>query len=316
VSFDGGELENLLSQAVSNHVSHVESRHSTKIPSPAMANVEAPPLSRKIHDMTNQVLLITGIGCVGLGWGNGIAIATLFARQGAIIFGCDISLPAAELSKSQILSENPSTDITVMQADATSSSSMKAFVEACIAKHGRIDALVNNVGRSEPGDPVSLTEETWDAQMDVNLKSVYLTSHLVIPIMVSQPTGGNIVNISSVSGLRYIGKPQVAYSTTKAAILSFTRTTAVIYADKGVRLNSVVPGLINTPLVKVLADKYAGGDYEGYCEVRDKQVPMGKMGTAWDVANAVLFLASKEAGYITGQEIVVDGGLVSSTGRA
>jgi len=280
-----------------------------------MANVEAPPVSRKMHDLTDQVVLITGIGCIGKGWGNGIAIATLFARQGTILFGCDLSIEAALTSQTSILTENPDTDITVMHGDATSSSSMKKFVDACMKKHGRIDILVNNVGRSEPGDPASISEEVWDKQMDVNLKSVYLTSHLVLPIMESQRSG-NIINISSVSGLRYIGKPQVAYSTTKAAILSFTRTTAVIYADKGVRLNTVVPGLINTPLVKMLADKYAGGDYEGYCKVRDQQVPTGKMGTAWDVANAALFLASKEASYITGTEIIVDGGLTQSTGRA
>lgn len=280
-----------------------------------MANIETPPITRKMHDLTGRVVLITGIGCVGQGWGNGIATATLFARQGAKLFGCDLSLEAAETSRASILAENAGTDITVMHGDATSSESMKEFVGACMKKHGRIDILVNNVGRSEPGDPASITEEVWDKQMDVNLKSVYLTSHLVLPIMAAQKSGGNIVNISSVSGLRYIGKPQVAYSTTKAAILSFTRTTAVIYADKGVRLNTVVPGLINTPLVKMLADKYAGGDYEGYCKVRDSQVPMGKMGTAWDVANAALFLASDEAAYITGTEIIVDGGLVQSTGR-
>jgi NAD(P)-dependent dehydrogenase (short-subunit alcohol dehydrogenase family) len=281
-----------------------------------MATVEAPPISRRMHDLTDQVVLITGIGCVGEGWGNGIAIVILFACQGAIIFGCDLLLEAAEISRAKIIADTPQTNITVMHGDASSSSSVKDFVDACMKKHGRIDILVNNVGRSEPGDPASITEEIWDAQMDVNLKSVYLTSHLVLPIMAAQKTGGNIINISSVSGLRYIGKPQVAYSATKAAILSFTQTTAVIYAEKAVRLNTVVPGLINTPLVKILADKYAEGDYEGYCKVRDQQGPMGKMGTAWDVANAALFLASKEASYITGQSIVVDGGLVSSTGRA
>lgn len=277
---------------------------------------EAPPISRKMHDLTNKVVLIIGIGCVGVGWGNGIAIATLFARQGAILFGCDLSLKAAEAARLMILLDNSQADVTVMEGDATSSSSMKAFVDACMAHHGRIDILVNNVGKSEPGDPASMTEELWDSQMNVNLKSVYLTTHLVLPIMVAQPSGGAIVNISSVSGLRYIGKPQVAYSTAKAALLSFTRTTAVLYADKGIRLNCVVPGLINTPLVKILADKYANGDYEGYCKVRDAQCPTGKMGSAWDVANAALFLASKEASYITGTEIIVDGGLTQSTGRA
>lgn len=277
---------------------------------------EAPPISQKMHDLNNKVVLITGIGCVGVGWGNGIAIATLFARQGAILFGCDLSLKAAEAARLMILLDNSQADVTVMEGDATSSTSMKDFVDACMARHGRIDILVNNVGKSESGDPASMTEELWDSQMDVNLKSVYLTTHLVLPVMVAQSSGGSIVNIGSVSGLRYIGKPQVAYSTAKAALLSFTRTTAVLYADKGIRLNCVVPGLINTPLVKTLADKYANGDYEGYCKVRDAQCPTGKMGSAWDVANAALFLASKEASYITGTEIIVDGGLTQSTGRA
>jgi len=149
----------------------------------------------------------------------------------------------------------------------------------------------------------------------VNLKSIYLTSHLVLPITSARKTGGASFNISSVVGLRYIGKLQVGYSTTEAAILSFTRIIAVIYVDKGVRLNTVVPGLINTPLVKMLADRYAGRDYEGPCKTRDKQVPMGKMGTAWDVANTALFLASKETAYISGTEVVVGGGITQSTGR-
>jgi len=275
---------------------------------------EPPPKTQKMHDLTGQVVLITGIGCIGEGWGNGLAIATLFARQGAIIFGCDLSLPSAVRSKSTILADSPSATITVVQADATSAASMKMFVAACLELHSRIDILVNNVGRSEPGDPASMEEEVWDAQIDVNLKSVYLTTHLVLPLMAAQHSGA-IVNISSISGLRYIGKPQVAYSTAKAALLSFARTTAVIYAEKGVRINTVVPGLMNTPLVKVLADKYADGDFEGYVQTRDNQVPMGRMGTAWDVANAALFLASREAAYITGTEIVVDGGIVQSTGR-
>lgn len=202
-----------------------------------------------------------------------------------------------------------------MRSDVTSSTSCKKLVDACMKKHGRIDIVVNNVGKSEPGGPAEMSEETWDQQTNVNLKSVYLMSHLVLPIMEGQTSGGCVLNISSVAGLRYIGKPQVAYSATKAAVCQFTKATAVIYAQrtKGrVRLNTVVPGLIDTPLVKVLADKYAQGDVEGFRKVRDGQVPMGRMGSAWDVAHAGLFLCSQEAGYITGQEIVVDGGFTSS----
>jgi NAD(P)-dependent dehydrogenase (short-subunit alcohol dehydrogenase family) len=170
------------------------------------------------------------------------------------------------------------------------------------------------VGASMKGDPASMDEETWDRQVDVNLKSIYLTCHLVLPIMERQGKGA-IVNISSIAGMRYIGKPQVAYSATKAAVIQFTKATAVIYAPKGVRLNVVVPGLMYTPLVSILADKYAGGDLEGYVKIRNEQVPTGAMGSPFDVANAVVFLASDNANYITGQKLVVDGAITCSTGR-
>lgn len=280
-----------------------------------MAYLEAPPLSQKMHDLTGQVALIAGIGCVGEGWGNGIAIATLFARQGATLFGCDLSLEAAEKSKAKILAESPKADVRVVQGDVTSSESMENVVASCMKAHGRIDILVNNVGRAEPGDPATMSEAVWDKQMELNLKSVYVSTHIVLPIMEKQATGGSVVNISSVAGLRYIGSPHIAYSTAKAAIHSFTRSTAVMFARKGVRLNTVVPGLINTPLVKMIFEEKLGEDYEKISKLRDEQVPMGRMGSAWDVANAVLFLASREAGYITGTEIVVDGGFVQSTGR-
>ena len=230
-----------------------------------------------IHDLIGKIALITGIGCIGEGWGNGTTIATLFARQEATLFGFGISLGAAERAACQIRAESPKHNVTVMHGDATSSASAKEVVEACMVKHGRIDVLVNNVGRSEPGGPAEMSEEVWDKQMDVSLESVYLFCRLVLPILEKQDGGGSVVNISSVAGLRYIGKPQVAYLATKAAIIQFTKTTAVMCAKKGVRLNTVVPGLITTPSVKMIADKYAGGDYEGTCKKRDAQVPTGKM---------------------------------------
>ena len=164
---------------------------------------------------------------------------------------------------------------------------------------------------SQPGDPVSMDEKIWDAQMDVNLKSVYLMCHHVLPIMKSQKAGA-IVNLASIAALRYIGKAQIAYSTTKAAILQFTRATAVIYASKGIRLNTVVPGLMHTPLIGSLAEKYNNGDVEGLIKKRDAAVPMGKMGESHDTAYAVLFLASQCARHITGQKLVVDGGITGN----
>ncbi|KAL4947733.1 short-chain dehydrogenase [Aspergillus filifer] len=278
-------------------------------------------------DLTNKIVLITGLGQTSpnpseSGFGIGCAIASKLASRGAIIFGGNRSLASANVTKSHIESQGGVCDI--MQTDVTSSESIKALVDACMTKHGRIDILINNVGKSEPGDSGSMSEGVWDNQVELNLKSVYLTCHHVLPIMERQESGGCVVNVSSIAGTRYIGKPQVAYSATKAAILQFTKVTGVIYAEKHaagtsqglVRLNTVVPGLIYTPYTRELARRYApGGDEERYMEGRNRQVPMGKMGDAWDVANAVVFLVSDEARYVTAQEIVVDGGITSSTGR-
>jgi NAD(P)-dependent dehydrogenase (short-subunit alcohol dehydrogenase family) len=158
-----------------------------------------------------------------------------------------------------------------------------------------------------------MAENVWDAQTNVNLKSVYLCSHHILPIMEKQGSGV-VVNVASMAGMRYIGKPQVAYAATKAAVIQFTKATAVIYAPKNIRMNVVVPGLMHTPLVGYLADKYAGGDLEGFVAKRNKAVPMGRMGDSFDVAYTALFLASQQSRYITGQKIVVDGGITSSTG--
>ncbi|KAE8373985.1 hypothetical protein BDV26DRAFT_300609 [Aspergillus bertholletiae] len=266
--------------------------------------------------LDGKVALITGLGqTTDDGWGIGAAIATQLARQGATVFGGNRTLPSAERTKARI--ERAGGVCDVQETDVTDSTSVKALVESCMQRHGRIDILINNVGKSEPGGPADMSEAIWDQQVDLNLKSIYLTCHYVLPIMEQQATGGSVVNISSIAGLRYIGKPQVAYSATKAAIMQFTKATAVIYAPKNVRLNTVVPGLIYTPYTQALAKRYApGGNEQEYMKMRDAQVPMGRMGDAWDVAHAVLFLVSDEARYITGQELIVDGGITSSTGRS
>lgn len=116
-----------------------------------------------------------------------------------------------------------------------------------------------------------MSEEVWDAQMDVNLKSVYLMCHFVLPIMEAQKSGA-IVNLASIAAMRYIGKPQIGYNSTKAAVIQFTKATAVMYAPKGVRLNVVVPGLMHTPLIGSLAEKYNNGDVEGLIEKRNEAV--------------------------------------------
>lgn len=260
--------------------------------------------------LTDRIALVTGAGSSGPGFGNGKAIATIFARQGARIIGIDRDPAALEETGRLITEEGGS--FTGHACDVTDEASVAALFKLIVRDFGRLDILVNNVGRSEPGGPVELTPEVWDEQMDVNLTSAFLTCKHALPMMEEQG-GGAVVNVSSIAGLRYIGKPQVAYAAAKAALIQMTKTTAVIYADRGIRLNCVVPGLMDTPLVRRLAEKYAGGDYEGFAATRAKQVPMGRMGDSFDVAHAALFLASDEARYITGTEIVVDGGITAAT---
>jgi NAD(P)-dependent dehydrogenase (short-subunit alcohol dehydrogenase family) len=261
--------------------------------------------------LDGKVAIVTGCGSIGPGWGNGKAISVLFARQGAQVFGIDLDLSAAEETLRIVAAEGG--QMAVCNGDVTRAADTAAFVRGCLDQFGRIDVLVNNVGRSEPGDPGSMAEEVWDEQIAINLKSAFLVCKAVLPVMVEQGEGGSIVNISSVAGLRYVGKPQVAYAAGKAGLMQMTKTTAVIYAPKGIRLNCVVPGLIHTPLVARLADKYAGGRYDEFVAIRNGQVPMGRMGDAWDVANAALFLAADESRYVTGADLVVDGGLTGAT---
>ncbi|KAI8629100.1 oxidoreductase ucpA [Xylariaceae sp. FL1651] len=268
-----------------------------------------------MHDLKGKVAVVIGLGQTGPGgWGIGAACAIVLARQGAVIFGGNRTLASTTKTKETI--EREGGQCEVMVTDATSSASVKTLIEACVAKHERIDILVANVGQSQPGCPATMSEEIWDAQVDLNLKSVYLACHHVLPVMEKQHMGGAIVCVSSIAGMRYIGKPQIAYNTTKAAIMQFVKATAIIYAQKGIRLNTVVPGLMETPYTQSLATRFpTEGGYEEFKRIRDNQVPMGYMGDAWDVANAALFLVSDEARYITGQKIVVDGGITSSTGR-
>jgi len=263
-------------------------------------------------DLKSKIAFVSGAGAVGPGWGNGKATAVLLARQGAKIFGTDISADAAEETRSIIEKEGGA--CTVRRCDMTVSSEVKAAVDACIERYGRIDILVNNVGGSAPGDPVAMAEEVWDAQLDQNLKSAFLGCKHVLPVMEKQG-GGAIVNIASVAGFSHQvgGRVHVAYSTAKSGLLGFTRSTAIAYVKKGIRCNLVIVGTMHTPLVEARLMKQLGAkDAADLVAKRHAAVPIGRMGDAWDVANAVLFLASDEARYITATHLTVDGGLTAA----
>lgn len=261
-------------------------------------------------DFDKKIVVVTGCGSIAEGIGNGRATAMLFARAGAHVIGTDVNLEAAEETAELISKEGGK--IEVLAANSMDHEAMTATMQDIIARHGYVDVVVNNVGQSEPGGPFDMSMETWQQQFAINVDTAFTTIKAVLPSMRARQSGA-IVNISSIAGMRYIGKPQVGYAASKAALVQMTKTTAVIEAPHNIRLNCVVPGLMNTPLMKRLADKYAGGDLDGLRAKRNAQVPMGRMGESWDVANAVLFLASDKAKYITGTELVVDGGITATT---
>ena len=261
-------------------------------------------------NLKEKVAIVTGCGSEGQGWGNGRAIATLLARQGAQIVGTDLNFKAAKNTQNFILKENNKCEI--YEVNMSNKKDVDSFFTTVKKKYQKIDILVNNVGRSEPGDPEIMDYNVWREQFSTNLDTAFFAIKQVIPTM-KKNGGGSIINISSVAGIRFVGKSQVGYSASKAALIQMTKTTAIIHAENKVRLNCVVPGLMHTPLVERLARKYADGNYEEFVKIRNNQVPMKKMGSSFDVANAVLFLASDEAKYITGTEIVVDGGLTATT---
>ncbi len=261
-------------------------------------------------NLDGKTAIVTGCGSEGEGWGNGRAIATLLARQGAKVIGTDLNYKAAKNTQDFILKEN--NECEIYEVNMCNKKDVDSFFKNVTKQHEKINILVNNVGRSEPGDPEVMDYDVWREQFSTNLDTAFFAIKEIIPIM-KKIGGGSIVNISSVAGMRYVGKPQVGYSASKAALMQMTKTTAIIHAENKIRLNCVVPGLMHTPLVERLANKYADGKYEEFVKTRNNQVPMKKMGSSFDVANAVLFLASDEAKYITGTEIVVDGGLTATT---
>jgi NAD(P)-dependent dehydrogenase (short-subunit alcohol dehydrogenase family) len=257
--------------------------------------------------LQDKVAIVTGAGSVGPGWGNGRATAVRFAEEGAKIFAVDRNLDSTAETVERVKAAGG--DIVVHQCDVTDAASVAAMVAACVERYGRIDVLVNIVGGSAHGGPVEMSEEVWDAQVDFNLKSVFLTLKHVLPVMERQKSGA-IVNLASTSGIRFTGAFQVGYAATKAGVIQMSRVVAVQYAAKGIRVNTVIPGQLHTPMVEArLARQRAGGDVAALLAQRQKRIPIGFMGDGRDTANAALYLASDEARFVTGTELVVDGGM-------
>ncbi len=254
--------------------------------------------------MLGKTALVFGAGSSGPGWSNGRAAAALYAREGAQVFAVDLRTESAEETCRIITAEGGR--CTALTADVTDSEQIQAVVAAMRAQAGRIDVLHNNVGITEMGDPVQASEESWHRVIDTNLTGVFLTCKHVLPVMLAQG-GGSIVNISSLASIQVNTYPYTSYYAAKAGLNHLTRALAVRYAPDNIRVNAVLPGVMDTPLIYT----QIAGQFEDVEEMRRRRnaaSPMGRMGDAWDVAHAALFLASDEARYITGVCLPVDGG--------
>ncbi len=256
--------------------------------------------------LQDRAAIVTGAGSIGPGWGNGKATAVLYAREGAKVLAVDIDAAAAEQTRAIIAGEGGACETFV--GDVSRAQDVAALVAKCVERFGRVDVLHNNVGIVEVGGPVEISEESWDRLIDVNVKSIFLTCKYALPHMLAQGRGA-IVNISSIASLRFTGYPSASYNASKGAINQLTQNIAIQYADRGIRANCVLPGLMDTPQIRAYVTKGYGGDVEEMLAKRNASCPMKKMGDAWDVAYASLFLASDEAKYITGAQLVVDGGM-------
>ncbi|WP_019063487.1 SDR family NAD(P)-dependent oxidoreductase [Streptomyces prunicolor] len=259
--------------------------------------------------LAGRIAVISGAGSVGPGWGNGRAAAVLFAREGATVHLADRDEKALEVTADQVRAEGGTVRTDLL--DVTEPAAVREYFEETGRRAGRIDILVNNVGGSRAGGVVDLSLEEWDDQLRANLTSAFLACKYVVPIM-RNGGGGSIVNTASASGLRWTGAAQVGYAAAKAAVIQLSRVTAVEHAPDNIRVNTVVPGQLHTPMVEArLAGQRADGDVAKLLAQRQARIPLGFMGDGRDTAYAALFLASDEARFVTGTEIVVDGGMTA-----
>lgn len=260
--------------------------------------------------LVGKIVVVLGAGSSGPGWGNGKASAVAFARAGATVIAGDIN-PAAVEETVGIIREEGGNAVD-MAVDVTSADQIKGLFDLVIDRFGRVDVVHYNVGIALLGGCVELPAEEWARAFDVNVTGCFLTCKYAVPLMI-KGGGGVVIATGSVAGIRWGGVDYISYSTTKAALINFIRALAMRHAGDRIRAVSILPGLMDTPIIHSsnFAKAYSAGDAEKMVDIRHSQCPTGRMGTAWDVANAAVFLASDNAQYITGTELVVDGGITS-----
>lgn len=248
--------------------------------------------------LEGKVAIVCGAGAPGDGIGNGRAAALLLAHHGCRVVCVDRERDLAEATAGMI--EDQGGEVLAIGADVTQEEDCKRVLEEAISQFGGVDLLDNNVGIGSRGSIIDDSPESWQRIMRINVDSIYWMSRVVIPAM-RERGGGAIVNLSSISALRPRGL--TAYSTSKGAVIAMTKAMAVDHAAEGIRVNCVAPGPVFTPRIE------AGGIGEEGRQKRIEASPLKMEGTGWDVGNAVVFLLSGAARYITGQTLVVDGGV-------
>jgi NAD(P)-dependent dehydrogenase (short-subunit alcohol dehydrogenase family) len=264
--------------------------------------------------LKGKIAIVIGAGqSPGEGMGNGRATVLRFAEEGAKVLAIDNRLASAEETASLVAKAGG--ECIACEADVTKEATLASAVEAAQRRRGRIDILHNNVGVSIAGGdapPLEITEEAFDRITAINLRGTVMACKHVLPIMRQQRSGA-IINISSVAALE--DYPLVTYKATKAAMIAYTKQIAIQNAELGVRANVILPGLMDTPMAVDTRARVSGKSRAEVAAMRDAKVPLRhRMGTAWDVANAALFLASDEANFITGVALPVDGGALARVG--
>lgn len=277
----------------------------TATPANATATAPAVPAAGRLRGKT-CLLMGGGASSAEGGPSNGQAVALTFAREGARVAVVDQHLAAAEDTVRQVRAGGG--EAVALQADVSRHDDVRAAVAGCLQAFGRIDILYNNVGIEVRGGVVDTTEEAWDRVHDVNLKSVFLACKAVLPLMAHQG-GGVVLNVSSTASLRWTSVEYIGYSSSKAALNHLTRVLARQHAAQGVRVNAILPGMIDTPHIRTLYRDKTAAEFDAIQADRHARCPMGRQGSCWDVANAALFLASDEAAYISGVLLPVDGAL-------
>ena len=258
--------------------------------------------------LKGKVAIVTGAGASGPGWGNGKATAVLFAREGARVFGVDVNGAAIAETKAIVDAEGGA--FTAHVADVTDDRAVAALVARCVETYGRVDVLHNNVGIYEKGSVATRDRVYWDRVNAINTTSMFLMCKHAMARMVAQGDGGSVINLSSIAAIRGQAPDYAIYCTTKAAALGLTRSLAIEYAKHQIRVNALLPGMIDTPLaLEPIRKTVSPDEFQRILGERAAKNPLGRTGTGFDVAKAALFLASDDAAFITGIELVVDGGL-------